>query len=50
MLMHLPAKSHYEIEVKNDNSKEVQFFIGVNDREIIYLPVDHEFPFRLLNK
>lgn len=22
-------------------------FIGVNNREIIYLPLDHEFPFKL---
>jgi len=47
MLLHLPAKAHYIIEVENENSKDVVFYIGVNNREIIFLPLDHEFPFRV---
>jgi hypothetical protein len=44
MLMKLPAKQSYFFEVTNNNDKDTLFTLGINNREIIYLPFDHEFP------
>lgn len=44
LLMMLPAKKAYFIEITNNNDKDTLFTLGVNNREIMYLPFDHEFP------
>lgn len=46
----LPAKSAYIFKIVNENDKNTIFTIGVNNREIIYLPFDHEFPIELAPK
>jgi hypothetical protein len=33
--------------VTNKNDKDTLFTLGINNREIIYLPFDHEFPLLL---
>lgn len=47
MLMQLPAKKAYFFEVTNNNDKDTLFTLGINNREIIYLPFDHNFPVAL---
>ena len=47
MLLHFIGKNHYRIEIDNKNAKDVVLSIGISSREIIYLPLDHEFPFKL---
>lgn len=49
LLMLLPAKQTYMIELTNNNERDVLYTLGINNREIIYLPFDHEFPVRLGN-
>jgi hypothetical protein len=44
MLLRLPANKFYMIQLTNNNDKDYLFTLGVNNREIIYLPFDHEFP------
>lgn len=46
----LPGKSAYVFKITNQNEKNSIFTIGVNNREIIYLPFDHEFPIELAPK
>ena len=50
MLLHFTGKSHYRIEIDNKNTKDVVLSIGMNSREIVYLPLEHEFPFKLQPK
>lgn len=47
LLMRLPAKKAYFFQVTNNNDKDTLFTLGINNREIIYLPFDHEFPIAL---
>lgn len=47
LLMLLPAKKAYLFQVTNNNDKDVLYTLGINNREIIYLPFDHEFPLHL---
>lgn len=46
-LARLAGKKAYFFSVTNQNDKNTLFTIGVNNREIIYLPFDHEFPIEL---
>jgi hypothetical protein len=46
-LAKLAGKKAYFFTVTNQNDKNTLFTIGVNNREIIYLPFDHEFPIEL---
>lgn len=47
LLMMLPAKKAYFCEITNNNDKDTLFTLGVNNREIIYLPFEHDFPLYL---
>jgi hypothetical protein len=47
MLVHVSGRSHYRVEIGNKNPHDVTLTIGVCSREIIYLPLEHEFPFKL---
>ena len=47
MLMLLPAKRKYMIMVTSKNDNDVIVTLGINNREVIYLPFDHEFPIQL---
>jgi hypothetical protein len=46
-LVKLPGKQTYIFSINNTDDKSVIYTIGINNREIIYLPFDHEFPIQL---
>ncbi len=45
--MLLPAKKAYLFQVTNNNDKDLLYTLGINNREIIYLPFEHQFPLHL---
>ena len=47
MLMTLPANHFFQIEVSHPEKTLEWLTVGVNNQEIIYLPLSHEFPVRL---
>ena len=47
MIMLLPANKLFQIEIVNPDKALQVITIGVNNKEIIYLPYNHEFPVQL---
>lgn len=47
LLLSLPEKNYFEIDLLNPSSKPEVISIGINHQELIILPFDHEFPFTL---
>lgn len=47
MIMELPANKFFQIKVTSPDTNVQLLTIGINNQEIIYLPINHEFPVQL---
>lgn len=45
--MSLPANKLFQIDIVNPDKALQVITIGINNKEIIYLPYNHEFPVQL---
>lgn len=47
LLFLLPPKYHFEIILENNDDNSFPVSMGINHQEIMFLPLDHEYPFTL---